>query len=391
VSGSQERRRVMKLGVLVSHPIQYQVPVFRSLARASDVDFTVVYRTRRGVDPYYDAGFAQELKWDIPLLGGYTAHFLSAKTHLTGFEPAILRELVRLRPDVLIVHGYNSPTNVVAMLVAKALGTRVMVRGDTRIQRGHSSLKRCLKQLLFRTVDGFLTVGTLNRKYYEALGAEPHRLFHAPFCVDNALFTTSADESRKRRERWRERHNLPQDAVVVLYASKLSKYKRPADLVRAFAQVSRRSLNAWLVIAGSGAEEDALKAAVRADEVERVRFVGFQNQSVLPDLYAASDCFVLPSDEEPWGLVINEVMAAGLPVIASDGVGAVPDLVQGKGTGLVYPCGDVDALAEALELLINDDAMRIDMGEKARRLIGAWDVDVCAANTLSAAMHLPSV
>jgi len=371
---------VVKLGILVSHPIQYLVPVYRALAQVPGLDLTVVYHARRGLDAYFDEGFKQTVKWDIPLLDGYKSDFLSSKDVQIRFAPGILSELWRRRFDVLIVHGYNQPTNVVGIMTAKALGTRVMLRGDTRIQRRHGSAKNVLKRLLFKALDGFLTVGTLNREYYSALGVGPDRLFHAPFCVANATFAIEPGDREVRRRRWREQFGVPQESVVALFAAKLSAYKRPGDLLEAFSRIRQLYPTAWLVVAGSGAEEEILRATAG----DRVRFVGFQNQSVLPDLYAASDCFILPSDEEPWGLVINEVMAAGLPVIVSDGVGAAPDLVDGKGTGLIYPCGNVSALSEALDRLIRDVRLRSEMGERARQLIREWDVDVCVERTVAA-------
>ncbi|MBZ0159600.1 MAG: glycosyltransferase [bacterium] len=381
----------MKLGILVSHPIQYFVPVYRALSERPDVSLLVLYRTRMGVDAYYDPGFAQTVQWDIPLLDGHESHFLSNKTALTGYEPGIVKELLRRRFDVLIVHGYNGLTNLLAVLVAKLIGTRVFVRGDTRLQRHHLSApfwKRLFKHFLFKMFDGVLAIGSLNRAYYAAFGVAEERIFFAPFCVDNAMFSLQAEELQIQRLKCRRTLGLPEDCTVVLYASKLILQKRPADLVRAFALVAPRFRDAWLVMAGSGEEEPILRSMVVAFGIERVHFIGFQNQSNLPTLYAASDVFVLPADAESWGLVLNEVMAAGLPVVVSDEVGAAADLVQGQGTGFVYPCGDVEALAGALESLLQSEALRLEMGKKARELIRAWDVDACASGIAAAVGYL---
>jgi len=377
----------VKLGILVSHPIQYFVPVYRALSQRPDLSLLVLYRTRMGVDAYYDPGFDQSVQWDIPLLAGYKSHFLSGKTALTGFEPGIVRELLRRHFDVLIVHGYNSLTILLAVLVAKLIGTRVFVRGDTRLERHHLSApfwKRLSKRFLFKIFDGVLAIGSLNRAYFSAFGVAEERISFAPFCVDNAMFSLRTEERRVQRLKCRGTLGLPEDCTVVLYASKLISRKRPADLVRAFALVAPRFPDAWLVMAGSGEEEHILRSMVSALGIERVRFIGFQNQSNLPTLYAASDVFVLPADAEPWGLVLNEVMAAGLPVVVSDEVGATPDLVQGQGTGFVYPCGDVEALAGTLESLLQSETLRLEMGKKARELIRAWDVDACALGIASA-------
>lgn len=384
--GMGSKQGKVRLGILVSHPIQYFVPVYSMLAQNQRIDLTVIYRTRVGVDAYYDTGFSQIVSWDIPLLDGYRSHFLSAKTVLNGFEPGIVKEILHRRFDVLIVHGYNSLTNLLAIAVAKLIGTRVIIRGDTRLQKHHHAVfwKQLFKRMMFKTFDGFLTIGSMNREYYTAFGVPPEHIFFAPFCVNNATFSLSTEEHRIRRREYREILGLPEDSVVVLYASKLSKRKRPGDLIKSFAKITSLFPDAWLIVAGSGEEEHSLRAMVGEFSVVHVRFIGFQNQSALPSLYAASDCFVLPSDEEPWGLVLNEVMAAGLPVIVSDEVGAVPDLVDGKGTGLIYKCGDIEALAAALEHLLQSATLRREMGEKARHLIREWDVEACVSGIVSA-------
>ena len=386
-----EEKRIIKLGVLVSHPIQYFVPVYRALAKIPDIDLTVIYRTRVGVEAYLDPGFGQVVKWDVPLLDGYRSCFLSDKSALRGIEPGVAKELLLRRFDVLIVHGYNQLTNLVAIAVAKLIGTRVVIRGDTRLLESHlkdHAWKRFLKRILFKAFDGFLCIGTLNREYYAAFGAPAERILFAPFCVNNAAFSLEADDRNKLRLQYRTAIGLPKECVAILYASKLTKRKRPGDLLMAYAALAERYPNAWLVMAGSGEEVDSLKATINALGLERVLLIGFQNQSMLPSLYAASDVFVLPSEAEPWGLVLNEAMAAGLPVVVSDEVGAYPDLVRGQGVGVVYPCGDIEALTHALESLLHSTQARQEMGKKARVYIQKWDVDACVSAIASSARRL---
>lgn len=379
--------RRLKLGILVSHPIQYFVPVYRELAKRDDIDLTVIYRTRVGVDEYYDPGFGKTISWDLPLLEGYRSVFLSEKTNLRGLEPSVAIMLWRYRFDVLVVHGYNYATNLLGVAVAKLAGTKVLLRGDTRLQNKHliSPLyKRWGKRRLLALFDGFLAIGRLNHDYYQAHGIKEEFITFAPFCVDNSVFSLSASEASGRRGVVRCEFGIPEDAIVVLYASKLTKRKRAHDLVTAFALAAEECSRAWLVIAGDGEQASNLKGLVRDSGIERIRFVGFLNQSALPGLYAAADFFVLPSEEEPWGLIVNEVMAAGLPVIVSDQVGAAADLVEGRSTGIVYPCGDIGALRSALESLLKSPELRKTMGTNARKLIRSWDVDACATEFVAA-------
>jgi glycosyltransferase involved in cell wall biosynthesis len=381
----------LRLGILVSHPIQYFAPVYRELAQRPDIDLTVIYRTRVGVDAYHDVGFGQMVQWDLPLIEGYKSKFLSGKTVLRGLEPRIVRLLLQYRFDVLVIHGYNYATNLLGLAVAKLAGAKVLLRGDTRLQERHlhaSAGRRWVKQRLIGLFDGFLAIGSLNRAYYLAYGAQEERVFFAPFCVDNAVFSLTATEATRQRASVREDLGLPQEAVVVLYASKLTPRKRAMDLLDAFSKCVDHFPNAWLVIAGAGEQLEYVKA--RAGSVARVRVIGFQNQSALPGIYAASDLFVLPSQGEPWGLVVNEVMAAGLPVVVSDEVGAAPDLVLERETGIVYRCGDVDALVAALCQLLGSVELRATFSRNARVLIGQWDVSECAAAIADAAHRIVS-
>lgn len=377
--------------MLVSHPIQYFAPLFRELAERPEIDLIVIYRTRLGVEAYHDQGFGQTVQWDVPLLDGYRHEFLSHKTILSGFEPKIVKLLLRERFDVLLVHGYNSVTNLLAMAVAKFVGTKLLLRGDTRLAAHHKTapaLKRLFKKWLIRRFDGFVAIGSLNRAYYLEFGAAQDRIFFAPFSVNNADFALAPEVAAAKRTETRRSLAIPDDAVVVLYASKLIALKRPIDLVTAFGDLAREFPKAWLLVAGSGDEMPRLSALVSERSIDRVRFIGFQNQQSLPGLYAACDLFVLPSQGDAWGLVVNEVMAAGLPVIVTDEVGAAPDLVEGQGTGLIYPCGDVDALRVGLSAFMSSSERRHQAGENARQIIQHWDVDECAKALVYSALSV---
>jgi glycosyltransferase involved in cell wall biosynthesis len=261
------------------------------------------------------------------------------------------------------------------------------MRGDTRLEAHHkrTGWKVRFKRMIFTCCDGFVAIGSLNREYYLQHGAPPERVFFAPFSVRNEQFAASSEMRARHRQTIRTELGLDSDSLIVLFASKLIKRKRADDLIRAFEGLAKRFPFAYLVIVGSGDAEANLRALAAATVGERVRFMGFRNQSQLPVLYAASDVFVLPADSEPWGLVINEVMAAGIPVVVSDEIGAAPDLVQDQETGFIYPCGTLDELAKAVGRLLEEPALRAQMSANAVRLIRRWDVDECAQGIVNAA------
>lgn len=378
----------LNMGVLVSHPIQYFVPAYHELARTPGIALTVLFRARVGVDAYHDPGFGQTVQWDIPLLDGYAHQFLSRKTSLQGVEWSVVTALLHKRFDVLLVHGYNSLTNLLAIFVAKLTGTKILMRGDTRLEAHHKriGLKALFKRMVFRCCDGFVAIGSLNREYYLQYGVPPERVFFAPFSVRNEQFAASPELREQHRDSIRAELGFESDSLIVLIAAKLIRLKRVDDLIRAFEKLADRFPKAFLVVAGSGDEEAKLRSLADESLGQRVRFIGFQNQSQLPALYAASDVFVLPGDSESWGLVINEAMAAGVPVVVSDEIGAAPDLVQGQETGFVFQLGNLDELANAISKLLAEPALRERLSANAVRLIRRWDVDECAAGIVNAAL-----
>jgi len=177
---------------------------------------------------------------------------------------------------------------------------------------------------------------------------------------------------------------LPPGQPVVLYASKLTPRKHPDDVVRALSILVNRGQHASLLIVGTGEMESRLRRLVSELGLPHAAFAGFVNQSELPAVMAASDVLVLPSENEPWGLIVNEAMCAGLPVVVSEGVGCAPDLVRDGVNGHVVAIGDVDGLASALERVLDDDARRYEMGQKSREIISNWGFEGCRVGLLSA-------
>jgi glycosyltransferase involved in cell wall biosynthesis len=143
-------------------------------------------------------------------------------------------------------------------------------------------------------------------------------------------------------------------------------------LLQAFYRIREQQLDAALVFVGSGEQEAMLAHIVEAHNIPDVYFLGFRNQAELPLLYAIGDIFVMPTENEPWGLVINEAMAAGLPIIASEEIGAVPDLVQDGLNGYAFPAGNVEALTRRLQGLVSNPQLRQEMGAKSREIISNW-------------------
>jgi len=197
--------------------------------------------------------------------------------------------------------------------------------------------------------------------------------------VDNQRFIAASALSNGDRRQVLQKVGAPTNNPVVLYASKFQKRKHPDDLLKAIAALRDKGLECTLLMVGSGEMRRELEELVDALTLDNVCFAGFVNQSELPRVYGACDVFVLPSENEPWGLIVNEVMCAGLPIVISDEVGCVPDLVKHGDNGFLFKAGDVEGLARALAPLLADADLRKRMGQRSRERIEKWSYAECLA------------
>jgi glycosyltransferase involved in cell wall biosynthesis len=342
-----------KLAVVCSHPIQYYGPLFRELARRADV--TVFFAHRATPIDQANAGFGTPFDWDVELLSEYRHVFLTnvaskpSLNHFSGCDtPEIGARLAQGAFDVVLVMGWHLKSYVQAIWAAKRLHLPVLVRGDSQLETPRSDLKRFAKSLaypaLLRLFDAALYVGQRSRDYYIHYAYPVRRLFYSPHCVDTARY--SAGATVRARDELRRELQIASDSRVLLFVGKLVSYKRPMDVIEAAAACRNNGLDFEVIIAGDGELRNLM--AERGVELHvPTHLLGFCNQSKMPAVYAASDVLVLPSEHETWGLVANEALASGRPVILSEACGSVPDLAADRQVGRVFPVGNVASLAIA--------------------------------------------
>jgi glycosyltransferase involved in cell wall biosynthesis len=194
----------------------------------------------------------------------------------------------------------------------------------------------------------------------------------ARYAVDNQFFEIQADYHRVARQTLRDENGWRQ-RYLLLYVGRLAGEKRVDVLIEALRGLSTRRSDIGLVIVGDGREREPLGRL--AQGMPNVYFAGFQDQPALPKYYGAADLFVLPSVHEPWGLVVNEAMASGLPVIATRKVGAAHDLIIEGENGYLIPENDPAALAAAIDRACESSAHLLRLGQKARQTVQSWDFD----------------
>lgn len=378
-------RRSKKLAIFMSHPIQYQASLLKKLARHPDFETHVYFFWDFGVRETYEADFKRAIKWDIPVLEGYQYSFLRnyslrpSSNFWGAINFGVIPAIVRRRYDAILVFGWGIFSNWLAIVSALVSGTRVILHGESPLNQeaGKKGWKRAVRnrvlRRLFRHVSAFLYIGKENREFYEHFGVPPEKLHFAPYAVDNERYFREAESLMADKNLLKKNLGIDEGGAVILFVGKLSEKKRPLDLLKAYEIL----LKSWegdtkpaLVFVGDGLLRNELERRVAERGLTKVYFAGFKNQLELSSYYAIADVFVLPSGAgETWGLVVNEAMCFGLPVIVSDMVGCRADLVSQGENGLVFPLGDSGMLAKHLSEMLRNEGARKMAGKRSREII----------------------
>jgi len=389
----------LRLALVVSHPIQYYVPLYQRLARREDLLIRVFYTWHAAERAVRDHGFERELAWDIPLTEGYdyelvpnlagdpgTHHFLGLR------NPELLDRVMAWRPDVVHVTGWAWSSHLRLLRSLHRRGVPTLFRGDSHLLDGVPSgprwwFKRALLRRVYSWPAGFLVVGKANRDYYRAFGVPEEKLHDCPHSIDVARFAEPAEELERQAAEWRRELAIGPEKKVLLFAGKFEAKKQPVELARAF--LAQADPDLILLMVGSGELEGELRR-LAAPAPERLRLLPFQNQRQMPVVYRLGDLFILPSAwGETWGLAVNEALACGRLVLVSDRVGCAPDLVDAS-CGRVFPWQDLGmALREARDLLSNLKDLGT-LGESAKGRAACFTVEVTAEATANVARNVGS-
>src|SRR5439155_17268814 len=340
---------MIRLAIIVSHPIQYYVPLYRRLAKRKDVEIKVFFTWHGAESPILDQGFKREVAWDIPLRDGYEFEVVpnvSRKPgthHFWGLQnPRLLSAVLEWQPDAVFLTGYAYASHLKAMHAFFTRSVPLLFRGDSHLLNQTGGLgwvvKRMVLHWIYRWSAACLYVGKHNRDYYRAFGVPEEKLFSCPHSIEVDRFANPSDELEIQATAWRTELGIKDNQVVLLFAGKFEDKKRPLALMRAVKD--HDDSNVMLVMVGDGELGDQVRQIAQSAP-DRFRVLPFQNQSRMPLVYRLGDLFVLPSVyNETWGLAVNEAIACGRPVLVSDMVGCAPDLVKPGRTGEIFHADD---------------------------------------------------
>ncbi len=367
--------RPFKVLAVATHPVQYMAPIFRRMAQDPRLDLHVAYCSLRGAEAGFDPDFRTQVQWDVPLLDGYSWTEVpnrgSGEETFWGLNNPALKTLIRDGnfDAVLCYVGYVRASFWIALRAARRSNAAFLFGMDAHSLAPRDSklwkvwFKKIFWPYLFRQADQMFVPSTRARAMVMGLGIASERVTLAPLTVDNDWWKSQS--ARVDRAAVRAQWGAAPEQPVILFCAKLQPWKRPMDLLQAFAQ-STLEPKPLLIFAGDGPQRADLETeAVKLGVTQRVRFLGFVNQSQLPAVYTSADLMVLPSLYEPFGVVVNEAMCCGSAVIVSDHVGADRDLVAPVRPDFIFPAGDTAALTQALRSALADIEQLRETGRRA--------------------------
>ena len=374
--GVQGACSLMKVAIVVSHPIQHFCPLYRALAQNEQLNIRVFFGSRAGAEEYFDEDFGQKIQWEPDLLEGFAYEFLpEAKNHANADSSvssgSLARRLSEFDPDVVQVYGLFHGISRTTMGWAKKMRKRVLYVSDSELLAPRGRVDRLKRRLIlpwyFRRIDSFLTIGDSNEAFYQHYGVPSSRFYRCPHPINEEPIRQARIRSAHWRDEIRRRHQIPEGSPVALCVGKLIQRKSFDHAIIAIRELSATSPRQcpYLLIAGDGVEASVLRKLAGPEASYPVRFAGFVAADALPAYYAASDFLIHPAFEDHHPVAVSEAVASGLPVIASDHVGIIglSDDVRIGLNGFQYPYGDVSALRSQIALLTSEPARRNEMSK----------------------------
>jgi 1,2-diacylglycerol 3-alpha-glucosyltransferase len=365
-----------KIVILTEIVAPYRIPVFNALARQQGVDLHVIFLAETDATLRQWPVYKNEIRFSYQVLRSWR---MRAGKRLLLFNRGLWSALNKANPSVIICGGYNYSASWEALAWARRRGVRFVLWSESNGQDARSGweLVERLKSYFVRECDGFAVPGKTALAYLKSLGASEAEIVTAPNAVDNDLFANQAAAARAHAAEFRKRLKLP--TRFILFVGRLVPEKGVFDLLEAYVKLdSGLRSEVGLVYAGDGVARQELMRQARSVVPGIVCFPGFVNREELAGLYALAEMLVLPTHSDTWGLVVNEAMASGSPIIVSDVAGCAADLVEDGWNGRVVPPRDAGRMSEAIDSIVRHPELRQQMSERSVERIRNYTPEACA-------------
>jgi len=388
--------RKYKLAIVTTHIIQYAVPLYKKINAHPEVDLTIIFCSDKGLAAHNDPGFGVEYAWDSIDLSGLKYRFLrnyslfpSVSRFFGLFNPGIIKSLKEERYDAIVIPGYFTASYWLAFYISKVTKTPFILSGEPPSPYKSqfkkivvNPFKKIVLRWLVDNASAILYIGKKSQEYYLSYRKNiKNKMFFCPYSVDNDYYFSKAREYRESKMQLKEMLGIPKDLPVILFLSKLTRWKQPMLLLKAYRKLKTP---ASLVYVGSGYRYKELIRYAKNNNLKNAFFFGFQNYSQIPKFYAISDILAFPSLGESWGLVVNEAMCFGLPIVTTNKVMSTFDLVVDGENGYILTTENTEDFKGILDNLLDNPVRRQKMGEKSRQLIKNWNYDKYTEGLLNA-------
>ena len=369
-----------RLVVLTEIIAPYRIPVFNALAARDEIDLHVMFLSKTDTSIRQWRIYEEEIRFSYEVLPSWRRRIGKYNLLLNSNLGDALHNAA---PEVLVCGGYNYFAAWQAMTWAKRNGVQFLLWCESTAmdRRNEFFAVEWLKKEFARNCDGFVVPGQSALEYVQQFASRGQKVFVARNAVDIELFAAKEERIRARAARVRGELALPQR--YFLFVGRLVRSKGVVDLVNAYGSLPAEvRAEVSLVFAGDGPMRAPLEPLARDIYPGSVFFAGFVQRDDLANYYALAECLVMPTHSDPWGLVVNEAMACGLPVICSKVAGCAADLVGENGI-LIEP-GKVPELASAMLAMAKDSELRKSMSRHSSRLIRNYSPEACAAGIAEA-------
>ena len=371
-----------RLVILTELIAPYRIPVFNALSKISGIDLHVIFLAENDPGLRQWLIYKNEIEFSYQTLPSTRLRVAGRNILLNrGLQPA----LAAAAPHAVVCGGYNYLASWQARTWAKAnhVSFLLWIESTGRDQRSNRLVIEFLKNKFIHDCDAFVVPGTSSSEYLQSFGVRPARIFAAPNAVDNGRFHHIAEDARRNAEGIREELGLP--ARYFLFCGRLVAEKGVFDLLDAYRRLGRSARETTgLVFVGDGPASRALQQT--AADLQNVRFLGFQQRDQLARIMSLATALILPTHSDTWGLVVNEAMACGLPVVVSEVAGCAADLVRHGWNGFIVKPHDRCELIGALESLMHGQEATLHMGQNSLLHIHNFSAEACAAGLANAAL-----
>lgn len=361
---------IPKLVIVTEIIAPYRIPVFNALAERKEIHLHVMFLSENDASLRQWRVYKDEIKFPYEVLPSWRQRLGRYNLLLNR---GVFSALNKIRPDAVLCGGYNYLASWEAACWARVHRLPLLLWSESTAvdkRRGHRVVE-FMKRRFLSLCKAFVVPGRSALQYLHDLGISDERIFTAPNAVDSQLFAALAEQASREQAQVRGRLALP--LRYFLYVGRLVQAKGVFELLEAYSQLDDKIRTAvGLVFVGDGADRSALTERASRITPGKIHFPGFVQREGLPEFYALADVLIFPTHSDTWGLVVNEAMSCGLPVIVTSVAGCVADLVQDGWNGFVVPPRNPSQLAASMARLAKDSGLRIEMGSRSTERVQAY-------------------